>query len=483
MEMLVRRFALCMVVLSGCGDDDGPGPSLGGDAAAQHEDASAPPDDATSPDAASVDPRYEAVLAQLRTDLAAAEVPGASVAIVERGREPFFASLGVRHLDEGGDIGPHTLFRVASLTKLVTVALILSMVDDGMLSLDDSVAELVPSFATTGGFDRSAITVRQILNHTAGLSDISPLICPEASASEWVASRTDLELWAPAGAVWDYSNTGFTLAAAVAENVSGRAFRDLVAERVLGPAGMEDTTFDPTLAAMSEHAAGHTLEGSTTVLGIADYRCPALDGSAGLITTAPDYARFLAAVFGDEPTLLTRESVAEITGSAVSQQVVPWERYGLALDITDDPELGTLVLSHDGELPGYRSVFEVLPEEGRILVVLTNGEPLDAYPVGRRAMAALRGEPLAPYPDTTPSADDRARIAGRYVDPTGQLGEVVIETRGTESHARIEGTHFDDALDARAGRWFAGRLIITFAPDEGPAEWLVTRIGIARRAE
>ena len=480
---------LSLVVLCGslastyaCGDDDGP-------ATVPMDDASVPADagsdtgTAASTDAGTTDPRIEHAVAAIRTALESAEVPGAAVAIVEEGRDPFFAGIGVRDLDEVGAIGPHTVFRVASLSKLVTVAVILSLAEDGLLSLDDRVVDRLPAFRVAESFDPSAITVRHLLTHTSGLPDIAPLICPESSASEWVASRTDMTLWAPAGEVWDYSNTGYTVAAAVAETVSGQSFTDLAEERVFLPLGMSDTTYDAALAADRDHASGHGIEGSISVLGIADYTCPALDGSAGLITSATDYARFLVGLFGSDAALLERASVAELTESAVSQHVVPWERYGLGLDITDDPELGVEVLAHDGELPGYRAGFLVVPSEQRMVVLLTNGNPFDWWAPLRRAMAALREIPLEPYPSVEPSAEALARTAGRYVDPFGQLGEVTIEVRSDSLWARIAGTSFEGILGQRAGRFAAGDLQIVFAPNDGPAEWVVTRIGVARRVE
>ena len=164
--------------------------------------------------------------------------------LVARGGRPVF-SRGVGLADRKGRIRvtPRTVFDVGSITKNLTLAATLALVEDGRLDLSDRLGELLPGVPV----DKQAITVRQLLEHRAGLPEYV-VDAPggdfvELSRDEALSRILSRPLRFEPGSDFGYSDAGYTVAAAVIENAAGRPFEAFLRKRVLRRAGMTSAGF------------------------------------------------------------------------------------------------------------------------------------------------------------------------------------------------------------------------------------------------
>lgn len=183
-------------------------------------------------------------------------VPGASIAISYRGE-----LVSHRHAGEarsGIPVSNETLFGLASLSKPITAAAVMTLIDEGLMDLDEPVTEILPEFGADVSprhsiavleSQRDDITLRQLLAHTAGLPEnISPELFDRSSLGSR-QEQTDLMLRTPLisapGELLRYSNLGPGIAARAAEVVTGEDFLDIVRTRILQPMALHDIVLNP----------------------------------------------------------------------------------------------------------------------------------------------------------------------------------------------------------------------------------------------
>jgi CubicO group peptidase (beta-lactamase class C family) len=234
--------------------------------------------------------RYDGADAAARDRVEEDSLSGATM-LVARGGE-------VLHRLRVGGLSPTTVIPIASASKWLASATLMTLVDEGTLRLDDPVATHLPSFATSpssSSGSKAAITVRQLLSHTSGLP---PSGC-EGDPSTTLARCAD-EVAAGSGPSFTpgtqfrYGGTGFVVAGALVERLSGTSFETAFEQRIARPLGMGHTRFDGSRRPHSRNPA------------------PA----ASATSTADDYARFLrmlaAGGTSGSRRILSTASVAEI---------------------------------------------------------------------------------------------------------------------------------------------------------------------------
>ena len=168
--------------------------------------------------------------------IADGRVQGASI-LVTQGAKTFARNFGTAK-------GTEPVFLLASISKPMTGAAVMSLVDDGKLSLDDTVTKYFPEFVGDG---REAITVRNLLTHTGGLPDMLPndemLREHQATLNDFRDGALKVPLKFKPNTSYSYASMGIHLSAAIAEKITGKTFPDLVEERVFKPLHMTKTGF------------------------------------------------------------------------------------------------------------------------------------------------------------------------------------------------------------------------------------------------
>src|SRR5882757_2743402 len=174
--------------------------------------------------------------------------PGLAVLVRKNGRTLFERGYGVRGLRSKAKIDAHTNFRLASFSKQFTAMAIILLVHDGKLRYDQTLAEIFPDFPAYG----KAITIRNLLNHTAGLPDYEDLMdaYEKKNGFTWTPEKQiqDAEVLEllkkeksgkfAAGTSWSYSNSGYVLLGLIVGKVSGSTYGDFLQTRIFSPLKM-----------------------------------------------------------------------------------------------------------------------------------------------------------------------------------------------------------------------------------------------------
>jgi len=342
--------------------------------------------------------------------VARGDAPGV-VAAVGRGDEGYLAAAGVMAVG-GPPMRPDTLFRIASITKPVTAAVVLSLIEDGAFGLDEPVDRLLPELANRHVLRRPdgpltdtiaaerAVTTRDLLTFTWGFGmqgamfmapEPWPIVTAVAERElgafgppqpdttpepdTWMARLGELPLLAQPGERWLYS-AGSQVLGVLAARAADAPFEDVMAERVLAPLGMDDTAFyaDDTrrLATAYERRDGK-LEVSDPPDGQWSRPPRFPDGAGGRVSTAEDLLRFgrMLLLPGGNP-VLTAGTVAEMT----RDQLTPAQRVNVwpGFSFLDDRGWGYGVsvtewgYTWDG---GFGTAWSNIPDQDLTVVVLT----------------------------------------------------------------------------------------------------------------
>lgn len=266
----------------------------------------------------STTPSFAPLGAALRRRIDDGLLPGAVALVHHRGEVAFFEALGARV--PGGDaMQRDAVFRIYSMTKPIVSLATLILVEQGRLLLSQPVAHWLPAFASQHvlrdgrqePLQREA-TVHDLLRHTAGLSyawDDGPVQdayraarigAREFTNAQLAAALGPLPLVRQPGSAWEYSRATDVLGALL-EAVSGEPLGALLQRLVLGPLGMHDTGFHAPEAAhgrLAEPFARDPQSGAPVLLNDVTAPVPFESGGGGLVSTAEDYARFLALLLG-----------------------------------------------------------------------------------------------------------------------------------------------------------------------------------------
>jgi CubicO group peptidase (beta-lactamase class C family) len=322
-----------------------------------------------------------AVDAYLHQAMAATGLPGLAV-VVTHG-DDIVDATGYGHDSAGDPITLHTPMRVASVSKSFTATAVMTLVDAGRISLDEPVVDVLPAFRPA---DRraAAITVRELLNQTSGLSDTTVDVGATQSASslaDYVTTLRTATLAADPGTHYEYCNVNYDVAARLVEVVSGTSFGDYLAHHVLDPLGMSGSADSDQVV--------HPAEGYDSVFGVWMPRAEwpgFLDGSGagGVVTDAADMGKWLISQTGHGRQVVSPASLRTMhTPSPVSD-------YGMGWGSEDGGDL----LTHGGNLFTYTAVEGITPRTGYGFAVMTNSAALydDTYDVLTGLVALSRGQ-------------------------------------------------------------------------------------------
>ncbi|MEV1007971.1 serine hydrolase domain-containing protein [Streptomyces sp. NPDC049881] len=260
------------------------------------------------------------------------------------------AAAGVTDLDDPRPVPYDAYYRIGSDTKTFTAAVVLQLVGEGRLALTDTVERWLPGVVTGNGNDGLRVTVRDLLQHTSGITNYTDILyadpadlTPEAYLADRFRGRTPEEQvalamtrapgWLPeAGETrWAYSNTNYILAGMIVEEATGHPWAQEVHERIIAPLGLRHTFTAATSAYVPEPTATAYLQfpgqeelTDTTLM---------VDGGAdgGIISTAADMTAFHRALL--DGTLLGPRELAAMreTVPAPGFSAVSGTRYGLGI--------------------------------------------------------------------------------------------------------------------------------------------------------
>ena len=174
----------------------------------------------------------------VRKALADTGVPSASIAVVQNGQIAYVQAYGQARLGPPVPASPAMRYSIGSISKQFTSAALLLLQERGALSLDDRVGRFLPALTRAND-----VTIRQVLSHTSGYQDYWPQDYVPPFMLQPVTADKIMELWArkpldfEPGTKWQYSNTNYVIAGAIAEKAAGMPLISFLTERIFGPSG------------------------------------------------------------------------------------------------------------------------------------------------------------------------------------------------------------------------------------------------------
>ncbi|MBL7512395.1 beta-lactamase family protein [Frankia sp. CNm7] len=340
--------------------------------------------EASTPSPPPAAPRYGQ--AELQRDLDAVRDAGAVGVIAQvNGSQRLRGTSGVSDVEADTPLDVDGYFRMGSNTKPFVAIVVLQLVEEGALTLDDTVERWLPGVVTGNGNDGASITVRQLLQHTSGLHDYTDDLLARVDSMEayrelLATTFTPRELVTLAlqsppdfspGQGWDYSNTGYALIGMIIEEVAGRSWDTEVARRVLEPLGMAHTSEPGTATVLPDpHPKGYEVLDGTTVEHPEQNMTWAGAGGS-LVTTVDDLSRFWRAVGSGE--LVTPELAEQMrrTVPTTGDDQPAGGTYGLGL-AWRPLSCGGGAWTHNGDVPGFHTVSAVSEDGATTAVVSLN---------------------------------------------------------------------------------------------------------------
>ncbi|MCC6930422.1 MAG: beta-lactamase family protein [Gemmatimonadaceae bacterium] len=350
------------------------------------------------------------------------KVAGAVALVLRNGRVAYEKAVGWGDMEAGRRMTPDALFRIASQSKAITSVAIMTLVEEGKIALSDPVSRYLPAYARTTVAvkvdtgvaivpARRAITIRDLLTHTAGISygtesHVAKLyeargLGPAAGFGWYTADKDEpvcetmerlasLPFVAQPGEAWVYGyNTD--ILGCVVEKASGMALDAYIADRITAPLGMTDTFFYVPAAKRNRLTAVYGSGGDGTVVRAADGARGqghyvdgprrSFAGGAGLVSTARDYARFLQMLLNggelDGVRILAPRTVQLMTTNLVGTlHSSAGLGFGLGFETTD--AFGANGLSAQGTYGwggAYGSSYRVDPKEKLVVVFMVQQIP------------------------------------------------------------------------------------------------------------
>jgi CubicO group peptidase (beta-lactamase class C family) len=320
--------------------------------------------------------------------LAAFEVPGVAVALVRDGHLTWSKGYGQADTTRGVPVTSDTIFQVGSISKPVTAWGVMRLVQQGKLDLDAPVDRYLTRWhLPPGPFDAHGVTIRRLLNHSAGLNsqDYSPIATrPLPSLEQSLSGESggvnarrgsdDVRITMTPGQQRSYSNGGYTLLQLAIEEVTGEPFAGYMQREVLDPLGMNHSSFRWRADQRSNMATGYDVDGRAVPRSALTEQA-----AGGLHTTVEDLAAFVAAGMTGphgEPAgrgVLAPEGVAALF---TRHRLPDGSTTSPGYEVQTLPD-GTHAAGHGGKNIGWRAEFLILPDRREGIVVLTNSDRMD----------------------------------------------------------------------------------------------------------
>ena len=406
-------------------------------------------------------------------------IPGGVVVIVDAEGTRFAEGFGSAD-GSGRAMTPQTPFRIASLSKQLTGLAVRQLIDEGRLDFDTTVSDVLSGFGA-GNPDAEAITVMDLLTHSAGWSERDGVIAlTDSSTDEGALERSVLRLGGTPGIgaarPFAYSNASYDVLGAVVAAVSGQSFEAYLEEHVLAPLEMDHTHL--TMAAAAEDGLS---DGHYPFFGIPlAYDLPfsrATLPSASMIASAEDLGHVLTALLADgryaSGTVLASGSAVALRTPLVEPFPASgygwgWWSYPLyeagvrVVGDGQDHYQAPIVLEHSGSLGTFSSEMMLMPDAGLGVVVLANlndeAAPSRFYQAHIGIASLLSGV----EPSTLTSYDDPLRQYGKLL----MLFTVVLQLVGVVIAARrLSRWRRSPPLAAGTGGWRVRHLVLPAALD------------------
>ncbi|MFG6093669.1 serine hydrolase [Leptothoe sp. ISB3NOV94-8A] len=342
------------------------------------------------------------LIATLQAALESSEAPGANLHIITGDGSVWNGAAGLANLENGTPMPADAAMDIGSITKPMVAVITLQLMQEGKLSLDDTLGQWLPN--TIGKIEHSeTITLRQLLNHSSGIPDFLDDDFAAAILSD------PHHIWQPEdflqlaygepgnftpGERYSYSNTNYTLLGLIIEAATSDSLGGQLRSRLFEPLGMDASSVvydnEMTDNVLRGYVDIQEIDPSAESQLVPVFFHPTAQGfgEGGVISSVADLARFSEALHNGE--LLTPNAFNLMQQESLVVEEGDRDRYGLGLELRDTP--GGPLLGHNGGFPGAGSFMYFLPEQQLTIVTIENQEETSGQPFINLFKALLTAE-------------------------------------------------------------------------------------------
>ncbi len=325
------------------------------------------------------------------------DLPAYCLTVIKYGRVVFHKAYGFADLQQHIPASNETVFGLASNTKTFTALALLSLVDQGLVNLDDPLAKYIDGLTPP----YRGLTIRQLASMTAGVPKV---VSQEVPWRQQLDILDHTPLVSQPGSQFLYSNFSYRLLGSVIERATGRPYFEVVRDTILAPLQMNSTATTVMLQPTGHVAQAYGDNGGRGPLHAIEYKNPAISFAAGMLASTND--DLVNYVFG----LLNRRILSEqgyrtlwydrppLTTGQPSNWAFGW---GSAINTN----FGTRTVSMNGGTPGVASSIIILPEQNAAVIGLCNIQKPAAHDVAREAARLAFGQSDAAPPGEAGEAD------------------------------------------------------------------------------
>jgi CubicO group peptidase (beta-lactamase class C family) len=337
---------------------------------------------------------------------AAMPAPGCAVGVSLKGESVFEKAFGLAEIEHNVPNTPQTIFESGSVAKQFVAAALVLLEQDGKLDLDDQVRKYIPELPDYG----SPMTIRHLLNHTAGLRDWGSVmgltgvgrgnrVVTQDIAIDVIFRQKELNF--KPGDEYSYSNSGYQLATLIAERVSKQKFPALMEDRFFKPLGMKSSSWrDDYQRLVPGRAQAYSRQGQDAPWRLT-MPIMSVYGNGGMLTTVGDWLKWNA-------MLDSRSMGAPLVEALETQGVLnDGRKISYALGLNVDRYRGMRDVSHGGSTAGYQTFLARYPDQQVSVAVLCNG----TSPSAGGLAAAVTDEIFGPYPPSSSSQPAPAAVS------------------------------------------------------------------------
>ncbi len=294
------------------------------------------------------------------------QIPGAAVAVVRNGKTVKKQGYGLASVELDVPVTEGTVFEIGSVTKQMTAAAVMLLVEDGKINLDDKISKYRPSTPDAW----QDVSVRNLLTHTSGVKSYTAIgsgfeLTRHLKRDDFIKALSSYPLDFAPGARYSYSNSGYNLLGFIIESASGKPYWDFMRERIFQKLGMNETFDRDPKYIIKNRAVGYELENNQ--LTGRDYDLTDIFSAGAIVSTVGDLLKWDAAWRDD--TLLKKESKQQAWTPFVLNDGKPYP-YGFGWSVADFR--GHRLISHSGSTAGFSSQIMRFTDDRLSVIVLIN---------------------------------------------------------------------------------------------------------------
>src|SRR5687767_4858770 len=293
-----------------------------------------------------------------------------SILVAEKGKIIYEKGFGMANMEWAIPNQPDTKFRIGSVTKQFTAALVLQLVEEGKIKLDGKITDYLTDYRKDTG---DKVTIHQLRNHSSSIPSYTARRDFMAEISRNPYSVTDFvkkfgsgDLEFEPGSKFAYNNSGYSILGAIIEKVTGKSYETLLAERIFKPLGMTNSGYDRSSPLIQKRASGYhkTPDGFINAAYL-DMSIPYAAGS--IYSTVEDLVKWNQSL--QEDKILSADSKKLMFTPGLGN-------YGYGIRITDErvgkTDQKTRIIGHGGAINGFSSLLMSATEKQQTVIILDN---------------------------------------------------------------------------------------------------------------